>query len=485
MLEPAADTSDATATESTSTMRRDVVSAYAASAARIASWVAVSALVYRVSTESFATLALVRSTVGFLNYTSIGLAPALIYALAQATHKSRPVAAIPVDEPHEATLQYAFPDTPRPQEQLETPGRILFVNGLAFAGLTTIVGIAFLAIYIALLPSIHATPKGLGGAAMTAALFIGLGTLARLASDAPGAVLQTSGRIVLDNVLLMLSEAAWVAWVYTARRSNPFRAEILEAAGLGYLFSGLLLWFGRLLTAEGLNGLSIRLYWRLLDCAIIARLFKFGSLAMVAQLADFLYTPTDYILINRLIGPDAVAIFAPAIQIDAGLMLLVGALATVLLPKSALAHAAGDSHRVWRYYVRGTLASAAVLIFASAAAIYLAPWIYQAWLGDTLPETRRILPLILTHTVIGGSAQVGRSVLLAAGRVKAFTIAVLITGFINVTLSVALVRVFHLGLTGIILGTIVAAVLRGLIWMPWYVTRTLRPAANHRGAGRA
>ena len=35
--------------------------------------------------------------------------------------------------------------------------------------------------------------------------------------------------------------------------------------------------------------------------------------------------------------------------------------------------------------------------------------------------TQAILPLVLIHTVIGGSAAVGRSILQGMGRVKAFT----------------------------------------------------------------
>ena len=45
-----------------------------------------------------------------------------------------------------------------------------------------------------------------------------------------------------------------------------------------------------------------------------------------------------------------------------------------------------------------------------------------------MPETRAILPLVLFSTIAGGSSAVGRSVLLAMGKVKPFTAAVLIAG---------------------------------------------------------
>ncbi len=67
------------------TLRRDIASAYLVTAARIGAWAVVSALVYRrLGADAFAMLALIRSTVGLLAYTSLGLAPAMVRALAEA-----------------------------------------------------------------------------------------------------------------------------------------------------------------------------------------------------------------------------------------------------------------------------------------------------------------------------------------------------------------------------------------------------------------
>ena len=74
-----------------STMHRDVASAYAASAARIISWIVTSAAVYRIAgAGAFAILSLVRATIGILNYASVGLAPAMIRLLAEAKASRSP-----------------------------------------------------------------------------------------------------------------------------------------------------------------------------------------------------------------------------------------------------------------------------------------------------------------------------------------------------------------------------------------------------------
>jgi len=177
------------------------------------------------------------------------------------------------------------------------------------------------------------------------------------------------------------------------------------------------------------------------------------------------------------VDPLAVAVYAPAIQIDAGLLLLVSGLAAVLLPHSALAHARSDIAAVRKFYILGTLASALLLTICAIAVWLMSAPLFRFWLHDSLPATRAILPLVLIHTVVGGSSAVGRSVLLAVGKVKPFTIAVLVAGATNVLCSFVFVRYFGLGLRGIVMGTIVAVVARCAIWTPWFVLRTLRAAA--------
>ena len=203
-------------------------------------------------------------------------------------------------------------------------------------------------------------------------------------------------------------------------------------------------------------------------------LLAYGSLIVFAQLADYLYSPTDYILIARLLAPVDIAHYAPAVQIDSGLLLLVSGLAAVLLPKAALAHSEGSAQTLRRYYLRGTFASAALLALAAAAVWVLSPWLFKIWFGNSMPGTRAILPLVLANTVIGGSGAVGRSILLAIGKAKAFALSVLIAGVINVVCSYLFVRYMHWGLNGIVLGTVIAVIGRCVIWMPWYVWRSLK-----------
>jgi O-antigen/teichoic acid export membrane protein len=363
--------------------------------------------------------------------------------------------------------------------------RRIYVNGSLLAGVAGLAGIALVATYANVFDRLHYVPVQLWGSTVfRVVLFMGLGVVLRLASEASAAVIQMRNRVTRDNLLALTAELSWpllsVASARVFERELSMNARWLEAAALGFAASGALLLVMRVLEA------ARHTRWRpfrareTLEAATVVRLLTLGSMVAVGQLADFLYAPIDYVLINRFISPGTVAHYAPAVQLDAGLLLIAAGLSAVLLPKAAMAHGSGDVGALRRYYVVGTLFSAALLLVAAAGVYLLSGWILYLWLGDPLPQTRAILPLVLVNTVVGGSAGVGRSVLLGMGKIKPFAAAALVSGLLNVGVSYVFVKVLGLGLHGIVYGTLVAVVARCVLWQPWYVLRTLR-----REAGKA
>jgi O-antigen/teichoic acid export membrane protein len=448
-----------------SSLRRDIVSAYVLTAARVLAWIVVTAIVFRVAGKpAFALLAIVQSTVGILEYAAIGLSPAIIRMTAEAMRQSR----------NGLVAAHAVPpvigyDTPPPNR---TPAvQAVYANGFVMALLTALVGAILLVCFTWVFRSSQANVNS-GGAAAELVFMVGIATLVRLMSDAAGAALQTSGKIFLDNLLLTSHEAIW--GLGTAIGLFAFHLPWQRATGLALVAGSVILLIWRGIESHRHGSGLFEKWWRRFDPGMVRRLLIFGGTVVAAQMADYLYAPTSNLLILYLIGQSAVADYTPAVQIDGGALLLVGALASVLLPRTAMAYAAGDPHLVRRYYVRGTLATFFLLLAAAPILWLLAPFFFRIWLGNPMAATCAILPMMLIHTVIGGSSAVGRSVLLAIGKVRPFTASVLIAGIANVVLSYTFVRYGHLGLRGIILGTIVAVTGRCALWLPWYTLRVLK-----------
>jgi O-antigen/teichoic acid export membrane protein len=431
----------------------------------VGAWIAVTAAVFRVAGKpAFALLAVIQSTVGILEYAAIGLSPAIIRMTAEAMRLDRlPNGGSAAVAP--PTISY---DSPPPHR---TPAvQRVYANGFVMALLTALAGGMLLAIFSGFFKSSKTNIES-GGVDLELIVMVGAATLIRLMSDAAGAALQTSGKIFLDNVLLTSHELIWAGG--TVFDLFCLHLPWQRATGFALVAGSVTLLVVRAIVSHVHGSGLFEKWWRRFDPGLVRKLLVFGSMVVAAQMADYLYAPTSNLLILYLIGRDTVAVYTPAVQIDGGALLLVSALASVLLPRTALAHAAGEPARVKRYYVRGTLAAFFLLLAAMPVLLVLAPYIFRLWLGNPMEATCAILPFVLIHTTIGGSSAVGRSILLAIGKVRPFTASVLIAGIGNVVMSFSFVYFFHLGLKGIIFGTIVAVTGRCAIWLPWYAMRVL------------
>jgi len=297
-------------------------------------------------------------------------------------------------------------------------------------------------------------------------MLLGFAVLFRTWSDVASSWLIVSGRMWLDNIYICVAELIFVIISFAMIDIN----ESALPAALAFFLASVSLAVMRYATS-GLARIGISPRDNLTR---LLPLFAGAMVVLLAQLADWFYAPANRVLIDRYLNTDVIAAYEPAIQIDAGLLLLVGGLATVLLPKSAAAYALGDFSTVRAYYVKGTLVSFGLLAIGATCVVFYAEHIFKLWFADPMPAAQAILPWVMIHTVIGGAASVGRSVLFGIGRIKAYAVAAIIGGIANVVLATILVTQTNLGLKGIVLATVITVTIRCAFWMPWYTLRALR-----------
>lgn len=458
-------------------MKLDLASAYAASLARVASWAVVAGIIYRVAgDEAFAAFSMLRAIVTIVAVTGLGLAPALIVLLPQ--FKVR----LTKDEPGppvspEVGLDYFIPRPQRPealpdQQLLNTAFHIVFLTGVAMsiiAGVSSsvisdsVANTRFWRIFTSSLPA----------AVIAVAV--------RVFSDIAGARLQTTGRLTLDFALQAATEVLWVVLCLLALPNRFVSAENVPMA-LGLLILSNCIFGGvRCLFAVADQ---FGTHTQLFQMRYADLLVRSGIGLMFAQIADLFYGPANQAIIKGCLSSTALATYAPLLHIDAALLLGVGGLATLLLPKTAIAMGDQNHAAIRRYYVNGTLASLILLAAGASFAWAVAPKLFKVWFGDPLPATVALLPLVMIHTVIGGTAGVGRSILFGMNRAAAYTAASLIGGVANVGLAILLVTRTSLGLKGIIFATIITVVVRCAIWMPWYTLRAIRQESTKLDAER-
>src|SRR5688572_8515082 len=192
---------------------RDLFWGYAAAGAKVASWVVVSGLVFRkLGAFDLGLLTLARATVGFLNYAAIGLAPALVHRMGRALAGETPgTPARPIDSQESAPSLGAVLDYANPQNRdLSRAVLAVYSNGLVIATAAALFGFIALWIYSRHFDRIHGVAAHPAWHSISEVkwmvLFVGIGTLLRLVGDVPGALLQTTGAIWLDYLIVAAGE---------------------------------------------------------------------------------------------------------------------------------------------------------------------------------------------------------------------------------------------------------------------------------------
>ena len=463
---------------SPSRARGDLVAAYAATGAKLLGWLVAAAVVYRYDgAAAFAVLMIARATVGLLNYTTFGLGPALVQQVAAAERSTVEAEVLIEDDRGDGTLAYervtddeATRFTALPPTDPRSPASLL-ASALIILPLLAFIGGAVVLIYSNSFERIHEVPRLGVGVAGGVASGVGFGTLFRLVADAVGGATQGLGRLRLDQWFAAAADLSWIAVLLLHVQVG---ADI-SVGGVAFFFAatGLVGLIVRLAAAAAATGLLGERGWAKPTSDAAGKLLGVGLLLTLGSAADFLYAPIDYFILNRLVDPLSPAVYAPAIQVDAAILILTTAIATVALPSAARLYAGGQLTDVWRQYVRGSLLAGGVALAAGLVAWAMSPWVFELWLGNDLPATRAILPLVLLHTILGSAAGVGRATLIAAGRAGSYAAVVLVGGAVNVIVSVLLVWAGW-GIYGVVTGTVLSVALRCLIALPWLVRRATR-----------
>jgi hypothetical protein len=299
----------------------DIFWAYAASLARVSSWVVVYGALFRtVGAEAAALLVLVRWTLGLLNYASAGLGPAILHYAAKAGASApglAPAHGFEIIAPSDAAGPIG-----NPQFAIGNPLAI-YRAGIALSWLGALLGAT-------LLWGWTLSEGQARGVAALVGLF-GTGMLIDIAADAYGAVLQSRGRMRTDYQCQAGLETIWAALATTLVLTRG-RTQLDWQWGVGgaYLVAAVTTAALRAINARRLMGELLGtktagpLSRERQDAGgregrgLYAQLLSFGGLVMLAQIADFLYAPTDFQLIRWLIDLKTVSFYAPAVQIDAG-----------------------------------------------------------------------------------------------------------------------------------------------------------------------
>ena len=196
-----------------------------------------------------------------------------------------------------------------------------------------------------------------------------------------------------------------------------------------------------------------------------------GGWSGLISVATSLYERTDQILVNVFLGPTFNAYYGVVSQLQSYASSLVGAVNGVLLPTATKLSVAGTEWERQQFLLRTTRYSLFIAIPVTIVVTTLRKPLIHAWLGPGFEVAADVLPLGMLLVLLRAPNAVTWPYLTAANRLGIPALVLLVDGVTNVLLSIVYVRVFHLGLAGVFMGTISTSVLRFVLFQGPYTAR--------------
>jgi len=270
------------------------------------------------------------------------------------------------------------------------------------------------------------------------------------------AILIGSGRMHLVNAIELVTTLV-----------NAGLIVILLEAGLGLLGVAIATATTMLLGPLVMLPLAIRLTPglsaspRLFSRSRVRELLGFSVYFFIANVAMLIILRIDPVVIKMFLTLSAVAVYAVAAKIAEYTYLLNKQFSNALMPLVSQSKGAGDAETVRRILMDGTRFLLAIAVPFIALLFFYADVILIRWMGQEFAESVPLLR-ILAIAVLFSSVQLNAAnVLGMTGEHRFVAFAMGGSAVLNLILSVVLIQIF--GLTGVAIGTLVAALAAELL----------------------
>ena len=333
---------------------------------------------------------------------------------------------------------------PEAEAMIATCLRLYLGLGLAAAALSVPLAIVF--------PSLFPVAPEDRQAAIQGVLLIGLTLALTIPSAAPGAVLRGLRRYdlaALQSILGTLAVGAGTGFVLLAGGDLAGFIGVYVPAALLTLVGGI--WLVRRAAPDlrfGLAGANRRL---------VPTILGFGSSLFLTRAAAQLEWKTDELVIGGILGLAAIAPYAVALRLSSGVMIATAQLAKVVFPMASALHAVADREQLRGLYLTSTRITVALALVSGCGIAVLARPILMAWVGPQYASGSRIAVVLTAAAMVTASQWPGILVLQGMGHARRLALLALLSGVLNLALSMILAHVA--GLMGVALGTLIPTLL--------------------------
>ena len=203
----------------------------------------------------------------------------------------------------------------------------------------------------------------------------------------------------------------------------------------------------------------------------IKQIVGVGVVLFLGQISSQIMNSTDNILISRILGATDVTPYSIAYKLFTIFFTVQGVIIMPLWPAYTVAKAENNSEWIKETLMKGNM----FVILLSLGAIVLAMMIdpvTKIWLGSSLYFNKIMVFVMMPYTIVYMFESNYCAFLCGASILKGYTILSVIGAMMNIPCSVLFADCFGMGLTGIILGTLVS-IIPGVFVYPYITHKAL------------
>jgi len=194
--------------------------------------------------------------------------------------------------------------------------------------------------------------------------------------------------------------------------------------------------------------------WKAFDGHSVKMIFRLGLMFFLLQIAGSVGYTSDNIIISQILGPHAVSVFSVPHKLFSIVSVIVGIVLGPMWPAYGEAIARGDLN-----WVRKTFWTSCRLLLMLIVPVCLilalaGPWIIRIAVGKSLAVPHSLFVVLAAWGVVASASNLMTVLLNGASRLRGQAVIAVISGAINLALSILLTRRF--GVIGVCLGSIIS-----------------------------
>jgi O-antigen/teichoic acid export membrane protein len=207
---------------------------------------------------------------------------------------------------------------------------------------------------------------------------------------------------------------------------------------------------------------------RLIHRDALRPLARFSGWVFISRINGVIWSQMDTIILQVVIGVSVLAGYSLAARLQSAVSYPLSLTAATIVPAAANLLALQSSGRLRELLIRGTRYTLALSLPVTIAALILARPLLIGWVSAKYASYSGPAQLFLTYQLVTCTATIASTMLVGMGKVRQVTAYVTMAVVVNLIISIVLAK--PLGVSGVIIGTLVGYGISG----PLYIRLILR-----------